>query len=498
MCVYVWHRLPRLNHLILLNTPHPSPTAMAMQLAQIRAHLPHLRRLTLVVAENWLAASAAWQQLGSITQLTRIELRFTTQTNRAFQMRDLAELAGLRGLQHLAVTAQRVCTKQQHSGLQFLGRLTALSALDLQLPTAKGLSTISRCSRLRRLLVQQVPQAQYRLKPTLPKSLQHLTKLTQLELGYHLLPDAVPLLHSALKQLPQLQRVSAVGWQPDVLPVFAALTKLTAVEGPWQEAASGGSSSSRHVAGSCPHVSVLLKASGPVPFRAFPKLLRCTYDGSFTPSALKGLQERCPRLQVLSTVSAAAAQGSMEYEEDGSTPVATGAVPDWTSLPLGAALTDRVAAARSLSRLPALQSLGWHAQDNAEVAALANGLTAVTNLVLVVPEGSLATMNSLVQLGRLPALQQLELHLLEPISQAEAQMLLCSLGRVPRVSVAGLPLEVMAVRAARAWAATAGLEVPTVTLIEYPETSDDESSSEDEHSDSSSGEEDDDNDLLGL
>jgi len=460
-------RLPQFNRISLNFKVHPNPAAMAMQLGAMRTQLLHLRSLDIESSKQWPHHSAAaWQQLGSITQLTRLVLNFNNSAHAAFRLKTLSELGRIQRLQELSVTAWGAVRPQQGSELHFLSKLTALTSLTLSVPSVAGLSSISSCCKLRSLMVLLVPHAHQVLTAAECEAVGKLTRLTKLVLGWRLDPPAVPVLHSSLQKLRQLEYVRASPWTPAVLPVLAGLTKLTTVRGAWEaDDQSGSGSSSR--SSSCPHVQHLAAVSGNVPFKAFPNILTCSYYCGLTPSAVASLRLHCTQLQSLVTAGG-------EYPPANATSL------------LGVAADEaRVAAMNSLAQLPALQSLTWHAQNDDELAALAAGARALTSLRVVLPQASTVSACGLMQLGKVLQLKELHLRLYSSLrlTLTEARMLLCNLCHVPQVVIMARHPNDSTFRGASTAAALAGLTVAnasvhTIDSVLSSEEEEDESSEE--------------------
>lgn len=145
----VWCRLPKLRnmHLAINNI---SPIGLELLLSTMRHQLPDLKGFSVGSTVSWLAAAGSWQQLGVMTQLTRLDIQLpqydnclptsppwspdTDSVTKAFQWRDIASLAGLTQLQLLALAGNSACGHHPHSGLGFLGKMTALTDLHLDVP----------------------------------------------------------------------------------------------------------------------------------------------------------------------------------------------------------------------------------------------------------------------------------------------------------------------------------------------------------------------------
>jgi hypothetical protein len=127
-----------------------------MLLSTMRRQMPSVVGVHVTSKATWLVASASWQQLGSMTQLQALSLniskhkgsQITTSAFKAFQWGDLACLGGLTRLQHLRLGADNACGWHLNSVLSFLGEMTALAELHMELPAVQGFSAISSCTRL--------------------------------------------------------------------------------------------------------------------------------------------------------------------------------------------------------------------------------------------------------------------------------------------------------------------------------------------------------------
>ena len=74
--------------------------AMSLLLSNLRM-LPKLRALSLQLNQSWIDASAAWQELGRVTQLESLTISCSTPT--MCRVQDLAALCGLRKLKMLQI-----------------------------------------------------------------------------------------------------------------------------------------------------------------------------------------------------------------------------------------------------------------------------------------------------------------------------------------------------------------------------------------------------------
>lgn len=208
---------------------------------------------------------------------------------------------------------------------------------------------------------------------------------------------------------------------------------------------------------SCPYVQQLGSAAGAVPFKAFPNLKLCSQNGSLEPSALADIMH-CTKMQSLVADPPACQQPTCLKQQ---------CSQRWTSLQEGAAVATRVDALHSLARLPfALLSVTWHAQDDAELAALAVGAFHVRCVNVVVPKGTLVTPSGLMPLGRLGYLQDMTLSLLGlSLSLTEARMLLSGLCRARlRLNLCSYH-DVRIFQEAGRWASEAGLCIPVTQIF---------------------------------
>lgn len=299
-----------MDTLTISNPSQPPGAAMAMLLANMRAQLPQLRTLSITASgySNWHAAGSAWQQLGRVKQLTALQVSFPAALPvPAFKLCDLSELSALFSLKRLHVTAERVCSRQKHSYLLWLRHLTALTELQLQLPSIKGLSSISSCLELRRLSVRSIsgatPETMHRLKASLAESVGMLTKITHLRLQGRPWDDAAAkVMYAALQKLQRLKSLTLGVWTPDALPVLAALPHLSTVGGNWAASLQGGASGSVSSSTRCTHIRRLTAASGAIPLWAFPCLETLEYIGPLAPASLANCHTDCPRLRELTTI----------------------------------------------------------------------------------------------------------------------------------------------------------------------------------------------------
>lgn len=465
---------------------------LTMQLGILRDQLPQLRTLSIECSQPWSNAGTAWQQLGSMTHLTRLDFhltapehQFTQHYNNDLSMAHVAKLSALHPLQQLRLSVPNGSEVEVDDGLQFLSKLTSLTSLEVQLPFVTGLSNISSCTKLREL---RVWRDEYRdsvsgtLKVAECSAVSHLTHLTSLDLGWELEKAAVPVLYSALRKLPKLQRVGAFVWTPKALQVFSGLTALTHIAGGWLDTPQVA----RLKKGCCPHVKCLATTYGSVPFEAFPNLEEVGYEGALAATAMSDLAEHAPHIHTfrLQHYLPQAEYGDEDYDEE---------VDEWWTLPDGDTMHNRVAAMQGLAQLTGLTTLELHVLDDAELAALASGATAVQQLTVVVPcwNDSLAvTPSGLAQLGRLCSLRSLELHLEARLwdRAPAARMMLCSLSNVETVSILA-PQDVMDVLyGACSWAEGAGLGLPEMKFCVVGEPRDPlDDGSDDGYSDEEEG-----------
>lgn len=72
------HRLPQLNFLKLIVKGDPRPLAMGTVLYSLRTQLAgSMRSLNLDLRQSWAGAAQAWRELGKLTGLTQLVLKFS-------------------------------------------------------------------------------------------------------------------------------------------------------------------------------------------------------------------------------------------------------------------------------------------------------------------------------------------------------------------------------------------------------------------------------------
>lgn len=438
---------------------------LTMQLGILRDQLPQLRTLSIECAEPWYKAGTPWQLLGSMTQLTRLDVQFTAPEDRymehdstALSMAQVAKLSALRPLQQLRLSVPKWVV-QVDDGLQFLSKLTSLTSLEVQLPFIEGLSSISSCTGLRDLLVWRDEAHDEKLSVPECSAVSHLTHLTSLDLGWGVEKAAVPVLYSALRKLPELQRVGVAMWTPKALQVFSGLTALTHIAGGWLSYPQVA----RLKKGCCPHVKCLATTHGAVPFTAFPNLEEVGYHSTVEAESMADLAQHCPHIHTfrLQFYLPRPEYGDGDYDDE---------ADEWWTLRNYDLDTSRVAAMQGLAQLSGLTTLELRVQDDAELAALASGAAAVQQLTVVVPcwnEKLAVTPSGLAQLGRLRSLRSLELHLEDRLWDRAhaARMMLCGLSNVEIVSIYATLDTMEVLYDVSGWAKEVGLDLPALKFI---------------------------------
>lgn len=154
--------MPALSSLTREVTLGQHQLALAVVLSSISSRLPLLRDLHLTCADSWEeGAQRVWEQLGSVTQVTRLEVTFDTDrgcdvnmsTAHGCMLAHLAPLRNLTGLQQLCIDSC-ICQQpgagqgEQGDSFQFLEALTALTHLNISVPSTQGFPSISSCTAL--------------------------------------------------------------------------------------------------------------------------------------------------------------------------------------------------------------------------------------------------------------------------------------------------------------------------------------------------------------
>jgi hypothetical protein len=306
-------RLPSLNTLELseavdgaLNSP-----ALAMLFSSIGLQLPRLRRFSLHAAHAWLPSPGlAWQQLGRMTQLTALDVDFSSVRDEPFALPDLGTLSSLCSLEHLAVVTGvrgRPIPRGWEGELSFLGDLTALTHLQLPLWVPAGLASIGRCQKLLCLRLHSDGGVTSSEVSNLWQIIGRLTALTELRLelgftdGIHVAEQSCssPACCDVLKQLKELRVIHASVWAAPILDVFVALPHLHTVGGLWYKARDVPEAQ-LPTSPQVTHCTALVAAGSHVPFGAFPNLLTVDLSGGdpMRPAAFAQLGS-CTRLRRL-------------------------------------------------------------------------------------------------------------------------------------------------------------------------------------------------------
>lgn len=293
-------RLPKLESLVL-NTPGADNYPLAGLFINMRQRLTQLRKLTISGCNRcqpgWLDATAAWQQLVSIRQLTSLYIKLQSAPVHLADLNLLGQLTALEALeidapgaqwdeiqhsdeqdlelagaahdhggdveqvseeeededeqqaheqqeQHQAVgQAAGHVQQRERIGLCFLQQLTALTSLRVILPTHTGFENVRSCQQLKRLCntAEFVNGVAPRVEPCLSTAqcgvLSSLTCLTELFCG-GIKEDDMPVFYAAIQDLRHLETLNGgpgTEWTLDALPVLASLPRLTQLGGAWQQ-----------------------------------------------------------------------------------------------------------------------------------------------------------------------------------------------------------------------------------------------------------------------
>jgi hypothetical protein len=217
--------MPALTSLALALIFSQQPLALAMIINSISSRLPRLQDLTLAFTESWEdGAQQVWEQLGSITQLTSLKVHFDNcrveagDTSKGCLLPHLAPLRNLTGLQQLHITS---CKQLQHrgeeqgqqgGGFEFLGELTALTDLEIAVPSTHGFTSISSCTALQRLWLRPMGNSSGggRLSDEDWEAVGQLGHLTELHINMKHQPRSLSAqqpFYAALRKLSQLHSV---------------------------------------------------------------------------------------------------------------------------------------------------------------------------------------------------------------------------------------------------------------------------------------------------
>lgn len=209
----------------------------------------------------------------------------------------LGSLSSLRQLKLLSpayfATQPVAPEQQQQAGLySWLGNMSALTCLELSVPTASGLDSIGKCTNLRSLTLLPVPDMPITLEPEVFKAFGQLGKLTLLDLYDGIMGSQTAPCSDALEQLTCLESVGAELWSADVLDAFSKLPHLAVVRGGWRASAA-----EQQCGTVCTQVTCLDFVRGDVPFQAFPNLRKLTQSSTMSLAAFTGLPQHCPNLE---------------------------------------------------------------------------------------------------------------------------------------------------------------------------------------------------------
>ena len=441
--------MPQLSALAVSVALGQQPLAAAMAISSISSRLPQLRYLGVYSTDSLVSAQQVWDSLGTATQLTALNIQFASGVRTGCTVRNLLPLGSLTGLQQLII-GERWGRQQQEGGgsFAFLGALTALTFLDIAIPSTTGLSSISSCTALQALRLCSAP----RLAPgnnawRLPgatewQAIGQLTQLTEL-CGGAVSADPPQPFYAALAKLTRLQTVVAARWTPAAVPVLVGLPQLRCVGGHWW---SGGDGLGVGGAGGavCHGVTCLASVGGFVDFRAFPDLEFVSPTAALTAAAWQSMASCCPKLR----------------DVCGPTDPSSGMLIVHLQASYKASVVaEGLAAVRSLSQLTALTRLSFTAVNNLDVSVLADALPSLRELhIVAVPELDCRYLTPLAKLTSLTALCcYLEAR---PAHPAHVQVLLSALSQLPLVVVAGAADTAAFVRRAVAAAYAAGLRLP--------------------------------------
>lgn len=380
---------------------------MAMVLLSMQEQLPQLRTLTLQLHQAWASADLAWQQLYRTTQLTKLAI--TGFLKGSCQYKQLSGLRSLEGLQRLAIfTPQEQQPEDSHVSMDFISGLTALTFLGLPIWTNNGLEALSSLKNLTGMALRWCGQRvsfgdQW-------AAIGQLTSLTWLYVSSRLQQEMSEPFLQALACLKHLEAVEVGKWCQEALPILSQLTQLRVVKGAWDAGVPDP-----HAL--CSSVITLDKASGNVPFSAFPKLRNLHAAGSFNAEAVCNMPTFCKELKLIGSSTNRSVRAKRSFFDPVTEPAAV-----------------RMVAIQALSSLQQLTNVSFCPADDLELAMLAQSLPHVTKLLVSRSRNSLVTSAGLMSLAQLTSLQSLSMAVWDmPLTVESAQLLLAVHARVPDV-----------------------------------------------------------------
>jgi hypothetical protein len=240
---------------------------------------------------------------------------------------------------------------------------------------------------------------------------------------------------SALSQLAGLEEFQACTWSPELLAALANCSKLTCLAGGW-------------VQGDCPdalqlpHIQALKVVHGDVPVCAFPGLTALLQAGPVSSDVYPQLSQHCTGLVCLTVPS------------------------HYLSLEQGAETSQRTGAIQALAGLTSLQRLALGACEDAEVAAYAQVVAALTrcslkSASLLVPYMDNPEMSacSLMHVAQIVGLDRFGVDArFLALDTPEVRMLLQALHGITNAWVTVLPTHKAVFQGAESWLRQAGLQ----------------------------------------
>jgi hypothetical protein len=280
----------------------------------------------------------------------------------------LAPLRNLTGLQQLHITS---CKQLQHGGeeqgqqgegFEFLGELTALTDLEIAVPSTHGFTNISSCTALQRLWLRPVGNSSGggRLSDEDWEAVGQLGHLTELHINMKHQPRSLSTqqpFYAALQKLSQLHSVGDCNWTAAALPILAGLPRLRHVSGLWS--VIGDAARAR-----CEQVTCL-QISGNIDIATFPNLEIFCHLAGVTAEMWQSMSTSCPKLRSV-WGSPDSLTGVPEVMQAHKRLNSCGSFRDFVEPPA------RLSALRSLLQLTELTRLSFKSDHYLEVAALAD------------------------------------------------------------------------------------------------------------------------------
>jgi hypothetical protein len=343
-----------------------------------------------------------------------------------------AELGALGKLQQLR--SLDVAIKQPPKGHPYqlhphhlVSKLTSLTALQFEPCTPYALGCFSSCTSLQSLSCSCGDGDEVVVVPAEWHAVGQLTSLTRLQLLKGLATTPSRECFLAFGQLRHLVSFAAGELSLDIITALSACTKLTEIQGGWCSGVDGEADGEERASITIPSVLALTSTGGPVPFAAFPNVLKVQQADAICSTALNNLSMYCPALQEFNLKATIASQPffSLSAHEPG----------DSESM--------AVAAWRGLGDLQGLSTLWASVQGDLELVSLvsaANDLVgkSLTSMGLYIGSNSCVTECGLMQLARVSGLKKLYVILscfLYSLEEEEAFMFLCALWGIDEVVI---------------------------------------------------------------